>query len=121
MSGPVGLPAVRRVEAEEPDARIPTLAMDVRPHVGLVEARYPADGGKPTGRTPVMVNGTRPTYAVPSEQVELELGRDEREQLLGGNGQCRNEKVPPASAASRAADGLSGWTDPVDARGLIRR
>jgi hypothetical protein len=52
---------VGRVEAEEPDARIAPRSMDVRPDIRLVEGGEAPDGGQPTGRTPVMVNGTRPT------------------------------------------------------------
>ena len=107
---------VGRVEAEEPDAGVAALAVDVGPHVRLVEVRYPTEGWEPDWPDAFHGEWHQSDVGCSLEQVELELRGHERAHEVGADRPVQEEEFPPALAHDRSPIGLAGGAEAVDGR-----
>ncbi len=86
---------VGRIKAEEPDARIPALKMNVRPDVRLVKVRERRDCGQTRRPHSFHREGHETDVGLPVEKIELELHGNQRTQDRGSNPPVQEHEVTP--------------------------
>ena len=104
----------RRIETEEPDAGIASVAMHVGAHVDLVKRRHPRQRRHADGTDAGERERDEADVGDAVERVDGQLRRDERLQLLRRDFPMQKKEVMPVLPHQRRLIGLKRRSDAVD-------